>query len=362
MEDSLTSTAVSTMPSSKHDSKVDQTSSTTSSSVISSTSTKSSTSSVKTISNASATPTHSVKDAVCREQDEFPDHGAVQPEMVRTKSANFCVANFETTLHADSDPIRDQSEESGVSYDYKIEWIEDCTLESSSDGQSTHYPTGLSDSNRDCYRLFDKAFACNNGGIGDYVDVDCLRYTFTGAEFTTEEDPENPDDDSTPEFPSDTDSDSVPEQLQPQTLQCHSLDDFHRKDDVKRKAVRATAARACEKQYVLDVSHPMVYTEALGVETGFAKSHVVSYLYTFEWIPNCIGGLQTTQDPAGSGEQDACQNLFLRTYDECTGNEGIGGSIDVGCLRYTFHGGLDGRTKDVLAGRGGSTNGIAIAK
>lgn len=260
MTDSLTSTAVSTMPSSKHDSKGDQTSFTTSSSVISSISTRSSTSSVKTTSNASATPTHSVKDAVCRKQDEFPDHGAVQPDMVRTKSAYFCVANSETTLQADSDPIRDQSEESGVSYDYKIEWIEDCTLESSSDGQSTHYPTGLSDSNRDCYSLFDKAFACNNGGIGGYVDVDCLRYTFTGAEFTTEEDPEDPNDDSTPEFPSDTDFNSVPEQLQPHTLQCHSLDDFHRKDDVKRKAVRVTAACACEKQYVLDVSHPMVYT------------------------------------------------------------------------------------------------------
>jgi hypothetical protein len=304
-----------------------------------------------------------VKEAVCRNEDEFPDHGAVQPDMVHTKSANFCVANFESTLQADSDSIRDQSEESGVSYDYKIEWIGDCTLKSTSDGQSTHYPTGLPDSDQDCYTLFDKVFACNNGGIGGYVDVGCLRYTFTGAEHTAEGEPEQPND-LKPESPSntDSDSDSVPSPPQPENLQCHSRDDFHRKDDVKRRNVRATAARACEKHYVLDVSHPKVYTEALGVETGFARSHVVSYLYTFEWIANCIGGLQTTQDPAGTGEQDACQNLFLRTYDECTGNEGIGGSIDVGCLRYTFHGGLDGRTTDELAGRGGSSNGIAIAR
>jgi len=388
--DPLTPTTISTIPSSRHDTTGDQTSPTASSSVISpsesttqpssrnstsssmgdssinthtSDSTRLSTSPVKITSNASATPTHSVKDAVCRNQDAFPEHGAVQPDMVRTKSANFCVANFEIILQADSDPIRDQSEESGVSYDYKIEWIEDCTLESTCDGQITHYPTRPSDSEQDRYSVFDKAFACNNGGISRYVDVGCLRYTFTGTEHTAEEgDAEEPNDDLEPEPPSDTNSDSVPSPPQPENLQCHSPSDFHRKDDVSRKDLRATAARACEKNYVLDIAHPKVYTEALGVETGFAKSRVVNYLFTFEWIANGMGRMQTTQDPAEIGEQDACRDLFMRMYDECTGNEGIGGSVDVGCLRYTFHGGLDGRTKDELAGRGGGSNGIAIAR
>jgi hypothetical protein len=266
-------------------------------------------------------------------------------------------------MQVGSEPVREQSQESGVSYDYQVEWIEHCTLESSDNEQNIHYPTGLSDNDHDkhdCYSLFNKAFACDNGGIGGHVDVGCLRYSFTGAEST--EDNSQESDDSPSEPPSGPTPESAAKPLQPENLQCHSLDDFHKKNDVKRGTVSKAATAACEIGHDLDVSHPLVITNSYDQPTGFLKRKDVHYLYTYEWIPDCIGGLQGTQDPAGTGDEDACHKLFLQTYDDCTGNEGIGGSIDVGCLRYSFHGGLDDTITAELSQRGGTSNGITIGK
>jgi hypothetical protein len=68
------------------------------------------------------------------------------------------------------------------------------TSESPGNEQNQHYPSGVSNSDQDCHSLFEKVFSCNNGGIGGYVDVGCLRYLFTGAEYTKQdsEKPSNP--------------------------------------------------------------------------------------------------------------------------------------------------------------------------
>lgn len=119
----------------------------------------------------------------------------------------------------DSESILDKSDEGGVSYDYKVEWIEDC--EADSDEQSVKAPTGTSDNTKDCYSIFDKAFACNNGGVGGHVDVGCLRYTFTGADFTADQTPEDPDlstDADEPTSSKEPDPDSTPVDLEPKNL------------------------------------------------------------------------------------------------------------------------------------------------
>lgn len=171
------------------------------------------------MSSSSAAPTYSVQDAVCHDESDFPDHGAVQPDLFRDKSADFCIINLETKMLPDSESILDKSDEGGVSYDYKVEWIEDC--EADSDEQSVKAPTGTSDNTKDCYSIFDKAFACNNGGVGGHVDVGCLRYTFTGADFTADQTPEDPDlstDADEPTSSKEPDPDSTPVDLEPKNL------------------------------------------------------------------------------------------------------------------------------------------------
>jgi hypothetical protein len=69
--------------------------------------------------------------------------------------------------------------------------------------------------------------------------------------------------------------------------------------------VSKVAAAACETSYNLDLSHPLVMTNSYSQPTGFLKRIDIHYLYAYEWIPDCIGGLQATRDPAGTGDQDA---------------------------------------------------------
>ncbi|KAM0696158.1 hypothetical protein Q7P36_004641 [Cladosporium allicinum] len=87
-------------------------------------------------------------------------------------------------------------------------------------------------------------------------------------------------------------------------------------------------------------------------------ARVLQLADTYDSLPNWDRNVA----PEGTGDRNACRNLFLRTYDDCTGNQGIGGSIDVGCVRYSFHGGLDDAISTELSERGGTSNGIAIGK
>lgn len=65
----------------------------------------------------------------------------------------------------------------------------------------------------------------------------------------------------------------------------------------------------------------------------------VGYHYNIQWIPGCktttdtqnVGIPLAVQNPGPS----ICQNVFITMYNGCN-NEGVGGSIDMGCLRYTF--------------------------
>lgn len=134
--------------------------------------------------------------------------------------------------------------------------------------------------------------------------------------------------------------------------------------DVKSKKMRQLAGDACEgRPYFMEAfSTPSVVASWLPYRHGFFEEKHDNYLYTFEWIQGCRGNMQISLDPAGKDSEYTCQAMFEQTYDECAGNEGIGGSIDIGCLRYTFHGGLDDRTTSKLKAREQEVHGVAISQ
>lgn len=67
-------------------------------------------------------------------------------------------------------------------YEYDINWIEGCKDKPQGAAQ---YATGSQTQPGDpqtCEEFFVAAYeSCDNGGVGGYIDVVCLRYTFTGG-------------------------------------------------------------------------------------------------------------------------------------------------------------------------------------
>lgn len=275
-------------------------------------------------------------------------------------------------MYPDSDPITGGGVNNGVKYDFTIAWVDDCDL--GLDEQAARDPTGESDDTKDCYSAFSNAFGCNNGGVGGSVRVGCLRYTFTGGELTeaAQNDGDNDSDDGSSGGDDDdqeddeNDSSWYPETTEPTNLQCHSLDEFSRKRDVKAGVVSEFAEQACQPFISMAAfdRNPVHTTWSTDDVSTFWTDKVANYLYTYEWIEDCQGPTQLSGFPMGTDSDVTCESMFRRTFDDCTGNQGIGGSIDVGCLRYTLYAGLNDETTDQYWRRGGdgTTRGVAIGK
>lgn len=66
----------------------------------------------------------------------------------------------------------------------------------------------------------------------------------------------------------------------------------------------------------------------------------VVYHYHLEWIKGCkttvdkqnVANPLNVKDPGYT----LCQESYVKCYTHCTGNGGAGGSLDQGCLRYSF--------------------------
>ncbi|KAH8686198.1 hypothetical protein BGZ61DRAFT_392794 [Ilyonectria robusta] len=83
-----------------------------------------------------------------------------------------------------------------------------------------------------------------------------------------------------------------------------------------------------------------LYDGAGIIELSKSDKHGVSYYYSVNWIDGCV----TTQDtqnfrfPLGMGGIITAYLMVREDYTKCT-NGGVGGSVQVGCLLYTFTGG-----------------------
>lgn len=71
-----------------------------------------------------------------------------------------------------------------------------------------------------------------------------------------------------------------------------------------------------------------------------SKDGSVTYHYHVQWIQGCKTTVDTQNVANPLNIQNPgytiCQDTYIKTYDQCTGNGGAGGTIDEGCLRYSF--------------------------
>lgn len=69
------------------------------------------------------------------------------------------------------------------------------------------------------------------------------------------------------------------------------------------------------------------------ISKNYRADNSVNYLLKVERRPGC-----SEQEAEGESKR-SCQSLLIDTYSKCN-NGGVGGSVDAGCLRYSFTGGL----------------------
>ena len=61
-------------------------------------------------------------------------------------------------------------------------------------------------------------------------------------------------------------------------------------------------------------------------------------LVNIGWIPGCTAfASQSPGEPIAGNTDISAAKLFEDAYNNCTGNQGLGGYFDVGCLRYGFY-------------------------
>ncbi|EGP89797.1 uncharacterized protein MYCGRDRAFT_90532 [Zymoseptoria tritici IPO323] len=130
---------------------------------------------------------------------------------------------------------------------------------------------------------------------------------------------------------------------------CHDVSRFPGHGDLSGRAQRIFAVDTCEEGRKVELSSK---GERIA-ERKFNQESFVNYDFYIHWIPGCRlknadGKLvdrqkvdfKTTSDnkDPSTVHNSACMAYFVSTYKQCN-NEGVGGSIEAGCLKYTFTGG-----------------------
>lgn len=253
----------------------------------------------------------------------------------------FCASVSDTEMTSVSEKFsKDYQANSNVNYLFEVSWIPDC--EYTSDSQSITTPIGGALS---CEDLMKETFhGCNNGGVGGSIEAGCLSYSFTGGlgddsvptpEFipgdnndeesddpaeVTEEQPEKPVDDST----------ALVEGQQT----CFDTGDFSHQD-IKWSLVKGFSQNFCaEAAGSMENRNMTTNTESFGF---FADGGVHFHL---EWREGCEASTDSisVEHPMGDDGR-SCSELLKKVWKDCNNNEGVGGSVDVGCLSYAVIGG-----------------------
>ncbi|KAA1122416.1 hypothetical protein PGTUg99_037514 [Puccinia graminis f. sp. tritici] len=76
-----------------------------------------------------------------------------------------------------------------------------------------------------------------------------------------------------------------------------------------------------------------------GPEVSFKTvTNGTPYNYKVSWLPACKSTVSemNVHKPLPNDDKNTCTNLLRKTFTDCK-NGGVGGSIDVGCVRYEFH-------------------------
>ncbi|KAL9108961.1 MAG: hypothetical protein Q9227_006357 [Pyrenula ochraceoflavens] len=109
--------------------------------------------------------------------------------------------------------------------------------------------------------------------------------------------------------------------------------------DVHKGKVDDTAAAFADQfgsnTKLMTKSHPNV-TQVL--RDGGKRGKGVNYMMNVGWIPDCtVTNQQDLENPVPDDQNVSWGDLLKNNYYKCTGNNGLGGWTDVGCLRYGFY-------------------------
>lgn len=131
--------------------------------------------------------------------------------------------------------------------------------------------------------------------------------------------------------------------LEEKPVVCNDEADFPGHADIQWDAVVNLANVACNDWK--GTNDGIISDAGGGYSTSLQDGSDVNYAFSAIWIEGCHIADATSQgvwDPLGNGEEDnedtLCPNLFTQSYSACN-NGGVGGYIDVGCVRYRFDGG-----------------------
>ncbi|KAK3720790.1 hypothetical protein LTR37_003453 [Vermiconidia calcicola] len=125
--------------------------------------------------------------------------------------------------------------------------------------------------------------------------------------------------------------------LEIQPVVCHDESDFPGHWDIAESAVSLNAFITCGKWIDEDLDPIENWHLSRTV-----KTNEINYQFDVEWLTGCITTVssQSPYSPLGADadSEDQCTSILYDCWKKCD-NTGVGGFIDVGCLRYTFTGG-----------------------
>ncbi|KAF0318227.1 glucan-beta-glucosidase [Colletotrichum asianum] len=129
-----------------------------------------------------------------------------------------------------------------------------------------------------------------------------------------------------------------------QARRCHNEADFPGHADIRSRKQEDGVAAFCRSEKGRTILRRSVHGAQPYPAIRFRHSDRwrIKHDFKVEWQPGCDTGeiSQDIQRPLGD-ESPTCYNLMRANYLNCN-NGGVGGSVQVGCLIYTYNGGKDG--------------------
>ncbi|KAA1122487.1 hypothetical protein PGTUg99_037689 [Puccinia graminis f. sp. tritici] len=115
-------------------------------------------------------------------------------------------------------------------------------------------------------------------------------------------------------------------------VKCHPADQFGKHGDINPGFQNQYTGVACAGSALKNIKPG-------DPEISFkTKTNGTPYNYKISWLPACKTTVSemNVYKPLPNDDKNTCISLLRKSFTDCN-NGGVGGSIDVGCVRYEFH-------------------------
>ncbi|EEU34525.1 uncharacterized protein NECHADRAFT_88017 [Fusarium vanettenii 77-13-4] len=169
------------------------------------------------------------------------------------------------------------------------------------------------------------------------IDAECGTYSYKIKPFTK---PTSTS--SKPAEPSKTDATPVPPQAS--NFKCNNPADFIGHIDVSESSVWDSAWSACHRD-IAPAEWDTDESKKIGMFDQWEKEHGVGFRYSISWIEGCRvlpDNKQKLWHPEAFYHKYSpdCRLVFSDLWKYCNDNEGVGGAVDYGCIRYEMKAGV----------------------